>query len=224
MPQLQQKHLNFLTDIRLNNNREWFAENKPRFKEIHAEVKSFFQEVYDTMMETDKIERFHMHRIYRDLRFTKDKTPYKTHFSLHLARMKPLLRGGYYMRIKPGESMVAGGFWKPDREDLLRIRNEWAFDDTEIREILNSKDFKMYFGELEGNELKTGPRGFELDNPAIDLLKKKQYLARREFTDEEVLSENFYDEAIKTFMALRPWFDYMSEILTTDENGVSLYE
>lgn len=224
MKSLQKEHLDFLVTLGQNNNKPWFAENKPYFDKLFAEVKDFFKEIYETMQHHDGVDLFHVHRIYRDVRFAKDKTPYKTYFGLHLGRNKPMLRGGYYINIEPGRSFVGGGFWEPNKEDLLRIRKEIEMDDSELRDIINAEQFKKYFGELVGEELKTCPKGFDKEHPAIDLLRKKQFLVMRSFTDKEILKPGFADEVIKTFEAMRPFFDYMSDVLTTDVNGVSLYE
>ncbi|SDH53088.1 DUF2461 domain-containing protein [Myroides phaeus] len=224
MKSLQKEHLDFLVTLSQNNNKPWFAENKPYFDKLFAEVKDFFKEVYETMQQHDGVDLFHVHRIYRDVRFSKDKTPYKTYFGLHLGRNKPLLRGGYYINIEPGKSFVGGGFWEPNKEDLLRIRKEIEMDDSELRDIIKDKRFQAYFGDLVGEELKTCPKGFDKEHPAIDLLRKKQFLVMRPFTDKEILKPGFADEVIKTFEAMRPFFDYMSDVLTTDVNGVNLYE
>lgn len=223
MPQIRQEHLDFLKQIGKNNNREWFKKQKPHFDKIYGEVKVFFHSVYEEMMMYDKIEEYHVQRIYRNLRFSKDKTPFKTHFSLYLGRQKPLLRGGYYLNIEPGNCFVAGGFWHPERDDLLRIRKEIAADPGTLRKVLASKKVKDYFGALRGRELKTAPKGFNKNDPAVDLLRKQQLLLNRSFTDEEVQLPNFKKEAVLTFRALRPFFDYMSEVLTTNENGESLF-
>lgn len=221
--QVKQNHFEYLKHLKQNNNREWFAENREWYDEVRGEIRQFFTEVHDELLKTDDIEKFHMHRINRDLRFTKDKTPYKPHFRLHLGRRKPMLRGGYYLNVEPGNCMVSGGFWKPESPDLLRIRQEISYDSTPLRKIFEGADFKKYFGFIRGEELKTAPRGFDIEDPSIDLLRKKQFFVRRFFTDEEALSDKFFDEIIKTFHALRPFFDYMSEVLGTDENGIALY-
>lgn len=213
----------FLKELDLNNNREWFVANKDTFDATLEEVKIFFRNIHDLMAKTDSIEKFHVHRIYRDVRFSKDKTPYKTYFGLHLGRMKPHLRGGYYVSIEPGRSFVGGGFWEPSKEDLSRIRQEIELDDSEFRTLLSAPKFVNVFGELKGEELKTAPRGFDKEHPAIDLLRKKQFLLMRSFTDKEVLSPGFPKEVIATFEAMRPLFDYMSLVLTTDANGEPLF-
>lgn len=212
----------FLNRLKKNNNRDWFKEHKPEFDEIKSTVENFYQEVKEGLSEEDEIEKLKVYRMYRDIRFSKDKTPYKSHFAGSFSRSGKSLRGGYYLRISPGESFLAGGFWGPNKEDLFRIRKEFEISDTEIREILAASDFKKYFGgKLEGDELKTAPKGFQKDDPAIDLIRKKAFIAVRKFSDKEVLSPRFKEEVIRSFRTLRPYFDYMSEVLTTDLNGAS---
>ncbi|TAE79933.1 MAG: DUF2461 domain-containing protein, partial [Bacteroidetes bacterium] len=140
------------------------------------------------------------------------------------SRTKPLLRGGYYVHLEPNNSFVGGGFWGPNPADLLRIRKEFEMDTTEIERITRNKTFVKYFGTLDGEDaVKTAPKGFDKNHPAIDFIKKKQFVVRRPFTDKEVLSGRFEQEVLLTFLAMRPFFDYMSDILTTDLNGKSLY-
>ena len=172
----------------------------------------------------DKIDKYKLFRIYRDVRFSKDKTPYQPHFAASFSREGKELRGGYYLRIRPNnESFVGGGFWDPNKEDLLRIRKEFELDATEIRRVLADKKFQTTFGtKLEGSELKTAPKGFDKNHPNIDLIRKKGFIAVRNFTDKEVLSSDFLEVVDESFKNLRPFFDLMSAILTTDLNGESL--
>lgn len=220
---ISKAELDFLSELEKNNNRDWFTENKKRFENHQKVIKSFFQEINEEFGKQDSIEKMQIHRIYRDIRFSKDKTPYKINFSVSFDRTKPHLRGGYYLHIQPGGSFVGGGFWEPNAEDLNRIRKEFEMDDEEIRAIIADENFKKYFGELKGEELKTAPKGFDKTHPAIDLIRKKQYLISRSFTDKEVTSENFKTEVLATFKAMRPFFDYMSDVLGTNLNGESLY-
>lgn len=220
---ISKAELDFLSELEKNNNRDWFTENKKRFENHQKVIKTFFQEINEEFGKQDSIEKMQIHRIYRDIRFSKDKTPYKINFSVSFDRTKPHLRGGYYLHIQPGGSFVGGGFWEPNAEDLNRIRKEFEMDDEEIRAIIADEHFKKYFGELRGEELKTAPKGFDKTHPAIDLIRKKQYLISRSFTDKEVTSENFKTEVLATFKAMRPFFDYMSDVLGTNLNGESLY-
>lgn len=215
----------FLKRLQKNNNREWFTENKKEFKEIEREVKQFFNQLGSELNKHDQIDKVKVFRIYRDVRFSKDKTPYKTHFAGSFHRVKPRLRGGYYVHIAPNDaSFIATGFWDPNKDDLLRIRKEFEMDDKEIREIISEKSFKTIWGELEGDEVKTSPKGFSKEHSAIDLIKKKQFIFTKKFTDKEVTSSDFMTQVDTAFKAIRPYFNYMSEILTTDLNGVSLLD
>lgn len=216
--------LDFMSSLNKNNNREWFPENKPAFQKIEGEAKVFFNEVYTDLQKQDSIESINIYRIYRDIRFSKDKSPYKKYLSVWYSRTKPFFRGSYYLHIEPGNSFVEGGFWNPNTDDLKRIRKEFELDDSEIREIMKAPDFKKYFKGLEGEELKTAPKDFDKSHKAIDLIKKKQFLVIRNFTDEEVLDRNFKNEVLKTFSAMRPYFDYMSDVLITNLNGESIIE
>ena len=213
----------YLSQLKVNNNREWFAINKSTFDKEQKNIKLFFKLIKEDLETVDNIEKMQVFRIYRDVRFSKDKTPYKSHFSAGFVRQKPQLRGGYYLHIEENNSFVGGGFWEPNKEDLLRIRKELSIDASELREIIGKKEFKNYFGTLQGEELKTAPRDFDKNHPDIDLIRKKQFLVTRQFTNEEVLSPNFANEIIATFKAMRPFFDYMSDVLSTDLNGISLY-
>jgi uncharacterized protein (TIGR02453 family) len=215
--------LEFFKKLEKNNNRDWFNECKKEFKAIEAEIKEVYNTLFETLKVHDDIDKVKMFRIYRDVRFSKNKDTYKTHFGGAFHRTKPRLRGGYYLHIAPNnESFIATGFWEPSKEDLLRIRKEFEMDDKEIRSIINNKTFKNIWGELVGDEVKSAPRDFDKNHPAIDLIKKKQYIFTKKYTDKEVLDPNFLNEVNKAFKAIRPYFNYMSDVLTTDLNGVSL--
>lgn len=219
----QKSTLEFLTQLKENNNREWFTENKKRFDSEQKTTKTFFTQILTDLEKIDSIEKMQMHRIYRDIRFSKDKTPYKNHFSVSFDRTKPLLRGGMYLHIENDASFVGGGFWEPNNEDLFRIRKEIELDASDLKEIITDKTFVSYFGTLEGEELKTAPKGFDKTHPDIELIRKKQFVIRRKFSNKEVLSPNFQEEVLATFKAMQPFFDYMSDVLSTDLNGESIY-
>ena len=214
--------LEFLEELKENNHRPWFQENKERFQTEYNQFKALAEELKDLMTHHDEIEQVKVFRIYRDVRFSKNKSPYKNHLSGHLKRATKWRRGGYYFHIEPGNSFLGGGFWGPNSEDLKRIRQEIAQDAKPLRKIINSASFKKHFGELAGDQVKTAPKGYAKDHPNIDLLRYKQYLLYRSFTDEEVTSKGFVKELNKYFKAMRPFLDYMSEVLTTDANGVPI--
>lgn len=219
---LQPATLQFLRELSANNDRDWFERNKTRYKAAHANFKAFGQAVFDQLGRHDALEGMKVHRIYRDIRFSKDKTPYKENFGGAIMRATALRRGGYYMHIQPGGNFIGGGFWDPSSPDIKRIRREIAADDQPLRQIINDPVFVETFGQLWGEQLKTAPQGYSTDHPAIDLLRYKQFLVSKSFTDEEVLAPGFADEVAEVFRRMLPFFNYMSEVLTTDENGVQL--
>ncbi|MCI4669912.1 MAG: DUF2461 domain-containing protein [Bacteroidia bacterium] len=212
--------LTFLLDVAENNNREWFAEHKPRYQEVHDDFKDFAAEWEMRMLDHDEVEKLKVYRIYRDVRFSKNKTPYKTNFGASLNRVGAQRRGGYYFQVEPGDkSFMAAGFWGPNKEDLKLIRDKIAVDPLPLRRLLANQKLRDLFGDMRGDKVKTAPKGFSKDDPAIDLLRYKQFLLIREFSDEEVLADNFIDELNHSYESVRPFFDYMSDVLTTDMNG-----
>ena len=120
--------------------------------------------------------------------------------------------------------MLATGFWNPNKGDLFRIRKELEMDASEFRNVINKKELKTIWGELSGDEVKTAPKGFDKEHPDIDLIKKKQFVFVRNLTDKEVLSPSFLEEVDRSYRAIRPYFDMMSDILTTNLNGESILE
>jgi uncharacterized protein (TIGR02453 family) len=153
----------YLQDLHKNNNRDWFAAEKETYLEAQQNAKKVFGAIHLNLQKHDEIEKSKMMRIYRDVRFSKDKTPYKAHFANSYARLGKELRGGYFLRIRPGASFLAGGFWEPSKEDLFRIRKEIELDASEIKDLLEDQNYKKYFGgKFESvSELKTAPRGFD---------------------------------------------------------------
>ena len=212
----------FLKALKQNNNRDWFHANKQIYKDQRVLISEYAQYIKQELNKSDEIEKSKIFNIHIDIRFKKDKTPYKTHFSFYYVRKKPKLRGGYYVHLGPNSSFIAGGFWKPERDDLLRIRQEFEMDAQEFRDFSSESKFKDVWGELYGTEVKTAPKGFPKEHKNIDLIRKKQWIFRSPFTDGEVFSENFLDEVVRRFEAIRPFFDYMSGVLTTDLNGESI--
>ena len=217
----------FLEDLKENNHREWFQNNKTRYQEQYNYALQFADELLIRMKQIDTIETISgkksLFRINKDIRFSKDKSPYKTNIGGALTRATKYLRGGYYFHIEPGNCFLGGGFWAPSPEDLKHIRLQIAADPGPLQQILSSKEFIATFGQLEGEQLKSAPKGFRKDHPAIDLINYKQFLLIKKLTDEEVQSKQYLETVVSTFQAMRPFFNYMSEILTTDLNGEPLF-
>ncbi|MFA5574852.1 MAG: DUF2461 domain-containing protein [Brumimicrobium sp.] len=215
---MDKKTLQFLDDLRKNNNRDWFNENKERFLQEKDKSLLFFSQVARLLDKEDEFNSLKMYRIYRDIRFSKDKTPYKNHFSAVYLRKQPFNRGSFYIHIEPNNSFVGGGFWNPSKEDLLRIRKAIEVEE-DLQEIVSNDVFKKVLGKIEGESLKTTPKGFDKEHPRIELLRHKQFLLMKRFTDEQVLSPNFKKKIIEVYHVMRPFFLYMTDVLTTDENG-----
>ena len=226
LPVIPKSGFDFLQKLKKNNHRDWFNTHKTVFQKELELVEQFAEALLRELNRHDEIETLSgkksLHRVYRDIRFSSDKTPYKSNWSGHFKRATKFRRGGYYFHLEPGNSYIAGGFWGPNAQDLKRIRDDIAFDATPLRKILKSKTFIATFGGLHGEQLKTAPKGFEATHEAIDLLRYKQFLLIRRFTDKEVLSDSFLKIANQTFKNMRPFFDYMSEVLTTDTNGLEV--
>ncbi len=219
---IDQPVLTFLEKLAKNNNRDWFASHKEEFSEQEKKVKAFFRAVQSELSKMDQIEGHHLMRIYRDIRFSKDKTPYKARFSGSFSRATAARRGSYYLSIQPGNSFIGGGFYGPNTDDLKRIRQEFEMDSSEMRTILSDPVFKSFYGELQGEELKTAPRGFDATHPSIDLIRKKQFYFVHPFSDEEVCAKDFNQKVGQGLQLLLPYFDYMSSVLTTNSNGESI--
>ena len=223
MSAISKPTITFLKNLSKNNNREWFNTNKDKWKSAQDELKGFLADLESEMNKFDAIEKTKLFRIYRDVRFSKDKTPYQKHYSMSMTREGKFRRGGYYFRIEPKESFMAAGFWGPEPKDLKLIRDHISSDPKPLRKLINAKKFKDLFGDLEGEQLKNVPRGYDKEDPAGDLLKFKQFIVTKKFPTSQVMEPGFVKELVKCYKAVGPWFAYMTDILTHDLDGVPLY-
>lgn len=216
----------FLKALARNNNREWFAANRDRYLASQENMLAFAGELLNLMRKHDHLEtgsgKEVLYRIYRDTRFSKDKTPYKTYWAGHFKRATKQLRGGYYFQVGPGKTMMAGGFFSPNPADLLRIRQDIDYNYPDWQKLLQSKIIHQSFGPLQGEKVATAPKGFPRDHPAISLLRHKQFYFEKRFSDAEAMAPGFLKELNQAFKNLRTYFNYMSEVLTTDLNGEPL--
>lgn len=211
---IQKSTLDFLKGIKKNNNRDWFNRNKHLYEYARNDFEAFIGELINKISTFDKsVEslspRDCMFRIYKDTRFSKDKTPYKTNMGAAInegGRKVPM--PGYYFHLEPGGCFLAGGLHMPLPDVLLRVRNVIAKDKGEFRRILNNKEFKKYWGLWE-NKLKTAPKGFPKDHTDIELLKYKSFVAVHEFDDKLVLTPRILDYSAKAFKTLKPMIDYL---------------
>ena len=214
--------LTFLTELERNNNRPWFENHKSQFLELDSAFKTSVNKITDLLNEHDIIEKSKTYRIYRDIRFSKDKTPFKVHRSANWMRAGVERRGSYYMRIKPNHHLIGVGFFGPEKEDLLRIRKELEIDAQELRDIIDKPQFINTWATFQGEQLKTAPRNFDKTHPDMDLIRFKSFYFLKSFTDQEVQKPDFFNEVNKAFQIARPFLDYMTDVLTTNLNGESL--
>ena len=225
---ISKDNFDFLKILAQNNNREWFGANKNTYEAQLINTIDLADELLLLMSNHDNIKnpsgKKALMRIYRDVRFSKNKSPYKTHWGIHFKRATKQLRGGYYLHIEPGNTFVAGGFWNPEPSDLKLIREAIATDEMELRKILTDKKFIDVFGELglHGESLVSVPKAFDKSHSAGDLLKLKQFILTKKFSDKEVLSSDFAKKSNEVFVAMRPLLNWMSYSLTHDGNGVSI--
>ncbi len=219
MTSISKDTMQFLSDLKQNNDRDWFQENKSRYEIARKEFESFINALIAEIVKFDSSIGHHtakecVFRIYRDIRFSKDKSPYKTHFGAHitsaLKRSDIHSRAGYYIHISPGDSMLAGGAYLPQGQWLKAIRQEISYNARELKEILNNADFKKYFGDISGEKLKRAPKGYEPDHPDIELLKHKSFLATHICSDAKVTSSDFLDHAGNVFRALYPFDQFLN--------------
>jgi uncharacterized protein (TIGR02453 family) len=225
-PTIKKSTLDFLRKLSANNDREWFAAHKDQYEAAKGNAEQFVDALIAKMNSHDQLEtpsaKKSLYRIYNDVRFSKDKSPYNPRFAGYLRRVKPALRGGYYFWIKPGNSRIGCGFVYPNAEDLKRIRQDIDLNYDQWYRLLKSKTLISNFGLMQGDRVRTTPRGFDKDHPAIELLRHKQFWFEKSFTDREVLDKGFLENMNKSFKAIRPFFNYMSDVLTTDLNGEPL--
>jgi uncharacterized protein (TIGR02453 family) len=217
--------LTFLKDLTENNNRQWFKTNKEDYDDAMDDflkvVLPFSEEVrlIDASIKEDFIKNY-VFRIFRDIRFSKDKSPYKNHFGAYVANGgRKSEMAGYYIHIQPnGETMIGGGVYGPQKEVLKSIRDEIYFNSSKLRAILEAPEFVKHFGKLEGSQLKNGPKDFPKDHEAIDLLKYKDFVAMKKYSDEAFLSEGFFDDVLEACKAAKPLNDFLNEAILMKED------
>lgn len=210
------KVFDFLRQLAENNNREWFTENKILYTESQENIVAFLEDLIAEMSEFDselgKIDaKKSLFRIYRDTRFSKDKTPYKTNIGASLGMGKGSQKGGYYLHLEPGKSFIAGGVYMPESSVLKTLRKEISLYGQEFLNILNDKEFKKYFPELDqDDQLKKVPQGFEKEDPMADYLKLKSFIVVYNLSDKEISDKNASKNLAKIFKAMKPLNDFLN--------------
>jgi len=211
--------LNFLTLLRENNNREWFAANKPQYVEARTEFELLINILLPRLKDVDpEIDVFQakecVFRIFKDTRFSKDKTPYKTNLGAFIApggRKSPF--AGYYIHVEPGQSFIGGGVYMPQSEQLRAVRTRIFENVDTYKNIINQTSFKKYFPKIYGEKMKTAPRGFDREWPDIDLLRNKHYAVVHNIPDSFWHSANIIDRIVRVFKAQRPFNVFINEAI-----------
>jgi uncharacterized protein (TIGR02453 family) len=216
MSAISKDTLQFLKQLKLNNNKPWFEKNRPAYEKARAEWIAFISRLVEGLRKIERIPEKdparYIHRIYRDIRFSKDKTPYKTHFSAIIERGVENKKCPLYLQIQPGRSMMGGGIWDPPPDMLRMIRQEIDYNSAGLIKIIRAKDFVKYFSEISGNKLSRPPKGYDEENPNIELLKFKQLFIQRIFDDELVLSKQLIPEILKSYKAALPFFGFFDAV------------
>jgi uncharacterized protein (TIGR02453 family) len=219
MDPIKKSTLEFLKKLKVNNNRDWFIKNKPQYLDAKNNFEMFAQEIINKLIEFEPLMKglevkSCVYRINRDIRFSNDKSPYKSHLGAFIVRggkQNGDKLAGYYFHIEPGASILAGGAYMPPAPWLSSIREKISEEPDELLKILKAKDFIRYFGKVDGEKLKKAPKGYPSDHPQIELLKHKSYLVVNEVTDETVMSDKFFDHVMNVFKAMKSLNDYLNE-------------
>jgi uncharacterized protein (TIGR02453 family) len=218
MDTIKKSTLDFLSGIKVNNNRDWFIANRPLYLEAKDNFESFVQNIINEIILFEPImkgleAKSCVFRINRDIRFSNDKSPYKSHFGAFIVqggKKNGDKFAGYYFHIEPGKSIMAGGAYTPPAPWLSAIREKISDSPDEFIKITKAKDFIKYFGSIDGEKLKTAPKGYPKDHPHIELLKLKSYLVVNEATDKLVLSNDFLIHVLSVFKTMKPLNDYLN--------------
>lgn len=221
MPTLiQPSTLQFIADLKEHNTREWFQDNKGRYDKARQNYIGFLDELVQEMQVFEPAAQGQkgkdlVFRIYRDVRFSNDKRPYKDHFGAYIAEGgRKSVNPGYYLHLADGDrSFVAGGLWMPPAPELKAVRQEIDYNLDVFREIVEAAPFKKRFGELQGEQLKTTPKGYDKDNPAIQYLRHKSWNALMPLTDAQVLQVDFMQVVLDAIKALKPLNDFLMQPL-----------
>jgi uncharacterized protein (TIGR02453 family) len=211
--------LNFLDNLSQNNVKAWFDSNRAEYESAREIFNQFVDTLIDEQRASDNLQGLTakecVTRIYRDIRFTRDKSPYHTNFSAIIAPGgKKSPEQGYYVSIQPhDQTLVAGGLYMPSPEQLERFRQAIDQHAATFKRITVNKDFIEQFGKIEGERLKTAPKGYDRAHPEINLLQLKQVTVLHHFSDEQVLAGDFLEKAVAVCRAMKPFLNYLDGIL-----------
>jgi uncharacterized protein (TIGR02453 family) len=211
--------LKFLSGLKKNNNRQWFEANKAEYEKAMAQFETLVGRLIAGLSKIEDLDgltpRDCIMRIYRDIRFSKDKSPYKTGLGAGIVPGgRKSGRLGFHVHLAPnGATMIAGGLWEPTPQHLSRFREAIVSDASAFKKILSSSAFKGHFGQMTGDALKTVPKGYPADHPEIALLRQKQVCAAETFKDDVVVSSKFPELAVESLKAMKPFIDYLNRVV-----------
>jgi len=216
-----QKSISFLKKLKNNNNKDWFTENKEVYLEAKEEFEVFIQKLIGELAKIDKgidpglSAKSCVFRIYKDVRFSKDKTPYKTNFGASInPGGKKSMAAGYYFHLQPGNAFIAGGNYMPMPDQLQAIRQEIDYNGDKLAKIISAKEFKTFFKGLdEEDKLKTSPKGFDKEHKHLELLKLKSFIAFHKIDDKKLASNSFLRDTIKGYKAMLPLNQFLREAM-----------
>ncbi|MCE7038889.1 DUF2461 domain-containing protein [Dyadobacter sp. CY312] len=220
---LRTQTLNFLRELVQNNNRDWFQGNRKKYDDAKADLEQLVSILIREISTFHDLGNLHvkdcLFRINRDVRFSKNKDPYKNNMGAGIGPGgKSSGKIDYYLHIQPdGQSFLGGGMWSPTTEQLAKYRQEVDYNARELKEIIHNSDFREYFPEIHGDALKTMPKGYPKDHPEIELLKRKQLFFMHQYSDKDVTSKDFANQIVKGVRLLKPYCDYMNYILSHSE-------
>lgn len=216
---LEPQTLKYLKGLKKNNTKAWFDTHRTSYEAARIDYSNFIQLVIDELQKTDTTitgmtSKECLFRINRDVRFSKDKRPYKTNFGASIKRGgKKSLFAGYYFHLEPGGSFVGGGMWMPEAPQLKALRQEIDYNWEEFQSLISAPAFKKIYGDViltEDVSLSTPPRGYEKDNPAIKYLKLKSVFAETSVSDEELISSKLHRKTVDAFKAIKPVLDFIN--------------
>ena len=210
--------LDFLKALKRNNNRDWFESHRPQYQLARSQFEAYVTALIQDLAPVEGLGGLSakdcIFRLNRDLRFSKDKSPYKTHMSAYIAPGgRKSRRLGYYVHVSPGnQSMIAGGMHEPEPQQIARWRQAMDRDPGPFNRIIHEKTFRRYFGEISGEKLKTAPRGYPRDHPALELLRLRQVTAMRPLADKDLSGRSLVQETLRTFRAMKPFLRYLESL------------
>jgi len=220
---LQPATLKFLKGLTKNNNKPWMDANRDAYDAARADFTLFVQAVIDQHGKNDAsiknlVAKDCLFRINRDIRFAKDKSPYKTNMgaSINKGGKKGISTAGYYFHMQPGHSFTGGGIWMPPPEELRKIRQEIDYNYKELKKITGSASFRKIFGDLDSSpeyKLSRIPKGYEADNPAAEYLKLKSFIGSQALSDEDLISKDLVKKTVASFVALQPVIEFINEAM-----------